>query len=73
MIPAFPILKEIDLRFVSFYTPEEFGATLNHLANGELEASTLISDTVTLDNIGSAFERLSKPDTDVKILVTPGE
>ncbi|MBZ2168368.1 zinc-binding dehydrogenase [Marinobacter sp. F4216] len=73
IVPAFPIMKELDIRFVSFYTPEEFGATLHHLANGELEASPLISDTVSLDDIGSAFERLSKPEKDVKILVKPSE
>ncbi|MDO3720971.1 zinc-binding dehydrogenase [Marinobacter sp. chi1] len=73
MVPAFPILKELDLRFASFYTPEEFGATLHHLAEGELEASSLISDTVGLDDIESAFERLGKPEKDIKILVKPSE
>lgn len=71
LVPAFPIMKELDIRFASLYSPEEFGQTLHHLANGELEASALISDTVALDDIGSAVERLSKPDSDVKILVKP--
>ncbi|MDX1755234.1 MAG: zinc-binding dehydrogenase [Marinobacter sp.] len=73
VVPAFPILKELDLRFVSFYSPEEFGEVLTRLAEGDLQASTLISDTVGLDKIDSAFERLSKPESDVKILVKPGE
>lgn len=73
IVPAFAVMKELDIRFASFFTAEEFGATLQHLANGELEASALISDTVPLDQIGSAFERLSKPEHDIKILVKPGE
>lgn len=73
MVPAFPILKELDIRFVSFYSAEEFGATLNYLANGELDASALISDTVALDDIESAFDRLGTPESDIKILVTPNQ
>lgn len=73
IVPAFPVIKELDVRFVSFYSPDEFGATLHHLANGELEATGLISDTVGLDDIGSAFERLGTPDSDIKILVKPNE
>ncbi|MDI9245345.1 zinc-binding dehydrogenase [Marinobacter sp. CHS3-4] len=73
MVPAFPILKELDIRFASFYSPEEFGATLHNLAEGNLEASALISDTVSLDGMADAFERLAKPEYDVKILVKPGQ
>ncbi|WP_138440479.1 zinc-binding dehydrogenase [Marinobacter alexandrii] len=71
LIPAMPVLKELDLRFVSFYTPEEFGDTLRSLAEGELEASGLISDVVGMDQINSAFDRLAKPESDVKIMVQP--
>lgn len=71
MVPAFPVLKELDLRFASFYSPEEFGETLNRLAHGELEASALVSDTVELDDIAGAFDRLAQPESDVKILVKP--
>ncbi|MBW7472169.1 zinc-binding dehydrogenase [Marinobacter sp. M216] len=73
IMPSYPVMKEIDLRFVSFYSGEEFGATLNHLANGELDAGGLISDTVGLSDIESAFDRLGKPENDVKILVKPSE
>jgi len=71
MVPAFPVLKELDLRFASFYSPEEFGETLHHLAEGNLQAPGMISDIVGLDKIGPAFERLEKPDSDIKILVKP--
>lgn len=73
LVPAFPVLKELDLRFASFYSPEEFGETLTRLAEGDLEASALISDTVGLDDINTAFERLGKPESDVKILVKPNQ
>ena len=71
LVPAMPVLKELDIRFVSFYTPEEFGDTLRYLAEGELDASGLISDVVGMDEINNAFDRLAKPESDVKILVQP--
>ena len=40
--------KEIDLRFVVGYDPLEFRNTLYMLADGKIDASTLVTDTVGL-------------------------
>ena len=41
------------------------------LAKGTLDPSPLVTDTVGLDGVADAFERLATPDTQAKILVDP--
>jgi threonine dehydrogenase-like Zn-dependent dehydrogenase len=69
--PAMAIAKEIDLRFVFGYTPLEFRDTLYLLADGKLDASTLITGSVGLNGVAAAFEALGDPETHAKILIDP--
>lgn len=69
--PSHAILKELDVRFSLYYSPEEFARTLNHLASGELDASALITGRVGLDGVADAFDRLATSPTDAKILIDP--
>ncbi|WP_067838907.1 zinc-binding dehydrogenase [Nocardia lijiangensis] len=69
--PAQAILKELDIRFVLMYTPEEFAATFAHLAAGELEVAPLLTGTVGMDAVADAFERLRTSPADAKILIDP--
>ena len=70
--PIVPINKEIDLRFVFGYRPEEFAATLGHIADGRLDVKPLVTSRVGLDGVASAFEELARPDAQVKVIVEPG-
>ena len=47
--PAMAVNKELDLRFVLGYTPLDFHDTLNRLAEGQLNAGSLVTGTVGLD------------------------
>jgi threonine dehydrogenase-like Zn-dependent dehydrogenase len=69
--PAMAINKEIDLRFVLGYTPLEFRDTLQMLAEGEVDPRPLITGTVGLDGVESAFAALGSPDVHAKILIDP--
>jgi threonine dehydrogenase-like Zn-dependent dehydrogenase len=69
--PAMAINKEIDLRFVFGYTPLEFRDTLHLLADGKIDAGSLITGTVGLDGVEDAFTALRKPDKHAKILIDP--
>ncbi|RZS31204.1 threonine dehydrogenase-like Zn-dependent dehydrogenase [Herbihabitans rhizosphaerae] len=69
--PALAITKEIDLRFVLGYTPIEFRDTLHMLADGEIDATPLITDTVGLDGVHDAFGTLADPGAHAKILIDP--
>jgi len=65
------ISKELNLQFVLAYTPDEFAATLRHLAEGEISAAPLITGEVGLDGVAQAFTDLASPERHAKILVRP--
>lgn len=72
--PAMAINKEIDLRFVIGYTPLEFRDTLHMLAEGKVDPRPLVTGTVGLDGVATAFDALGGaggPDIHAKILVDP--
>ncbi|HEY2994313.1 MAG TPA: zinc-binding dehydrogenase [Methylomirabilota bacterium] len=71
--PLIGIVKELNLQFVLGYTPEEFAATLRHIAEGEIPTTPLITGHVGLDGIAAAFEELGSPERHAKILVHPGQ
>jgi threonine dehydrogenase-like Zn-dependent dehydrogenase len=70
--PTMGIAKEIDLRFVFGYTPLEFRDSLMMLAEGEVDASPMVTGTVGLDGVAAAFDALGDPERHAKILVEPG-
>jgi threonine dehydrogenase-like Zn-dependent dehydrogenase len=69
--PSMAINKEIDLRFVVGYTPLEFRDTLHMLADGNLDATPLLTGLVGLDGVPAAFQALAKPERHAKILIDP--
>jgi threonine dehydrogenase-like Zn-dependent dehydrogenase len=69
--PAMAINKEIDLRFVLGYTPLEFRDTLHVLAEGHIDPGPLITGTVGLDGVETAFSALGSPEVHAKILIDP--
>jgi len=69
--PMLGISKELNLQFVLAYTPEEFAATLRHLAEGNISASPLLTGEVGLGGVAQAFIDLASPEHHAKILVRP--
>lgn len=69
--PTTGIGKELELRFVLGYSPEEFGLALHTLADGSLGLDRLVTGTVGLDATPQAFTDLADPDRHAKILVNP--
>jgi threonine dehydrogenase-like Zn-dependent dehydrogenase len=70
--PMLGISKELALQFVLGYTPEEFAATLTHIAEGRIPVAPLITGTVGIEGVAGAFEALASPARHAKILVEPG-
>jgi threonine dehydrogenase-like Zn-dependent dehydrogenase len=70
--PLIGIGKELNLQFVLGYTPDEFAATLRHIAEGAIPAAPLITGSVGIDGVAAAFEELASPERHAKILVRPG-
>jgi threonine dehydrogenase-like Zn-dependent dehydrogenase len=69
--PFFAIAKEINVQFVLAYNPDEFGASLRALAEGDIDVGPLITGEVDLDGLGNAFDDLTDPERHCKILITP--
>jgi threonine dehydrogenase-like Zn-dependent dehydrogenase len=69
--PALGINKEIDLRFIIGYSPLEYRTTLHLIAEGKVDASAMLTGTVGLDGVASAFEALGDPERHAKILIDP--
>jgi threonine dehydrogenase-like Zn-dependent dehydrogenase len=69
--PMFGIVKELSLQFVLGYTPEEFARSLRLLAEGQVDAPSLITAKVGLDGVKGAFTELGNPERHTKILVEP--
>ena len=69
--PMLGISKELNLQFVLGYTPEEFAATLGHIADGVIPAAPLITGRVGVEGVAGAFEALASPEQHAKILVEP--
>ena len=71
ILPFFAISKELSLHFALAYGPDEFAGALRAMAEGDIDASPMITGTVDLDGVPGAFEDLGHPDAHVKILVEP--
>jgi threonine dehydrogenase-like Zn-dependent dehydrogenase len=69
--PAMAVNKEIDLRFVFGYTPVEFRDTLHMLAEGKIDPAPMVTGTVGLGGVTTAFAALDSPKTHAKILIDP--
>ena len=69
--PMFGIVKELSLQFVLGYTPQEFARSLQLLADGKVDAASLITAKVGLDGVKAAFAELGNPEQHTKILVEP--
>jgi threonine dehydrogenase-like Zn-dependent dehydrogenase len=69
--PLLGIGKELNLQFVLGYTPDEFTATLRHIAEGAIPTAPLITGTVGIEGVADAFTALGSPERHAKILVKP--
>jgi threonine dehydrogenase-like Zn-dependent dehydrogenase len=69
--PYFGISKELSVQFALGYTPEEFAASLGHVANGDIDVAPLVTARVGLDEVPWAFAALGDPEEHCKIIVEP--
>ncbi len=69
--PSLAINKQLEFKFVLGYTPEEFAGTLAHIADGRIDVTSVITDTVGLDGVAAAFTALGDPEKQCKVVVDP--
>ena len=73
IVPMSGIEKEIQLKFVLGYTPDEYAETLDAISSGAIKPGPMITGKVGLDGVAGAFETLGDPEQHCKIMVTPHE
>ena len=71
-LPLVAVAKELQFQFVIYYDPAEFADTLRALAEGEIDASPLITGVVGIDGVPDAFAALANPEDHAKVMVEPG-
>ena len=69
--PAMAINKEIEVKFVFAYQPHEFRETLHLIADGKVDPTPLVTGTVGLHGVATAFDVLGDPERHAKILIDP--
>ncbi|WGR91147.1 zinc-binding dehydrogenase [Bradyrhizobium sp. ISRA443] len=69
--PMLGILKELNVQYVLGYTPEEFAFSLRLIAEGQVDAASLVTGRVGIDGVAQAFADLANPEAHTKILVEP--
>ncbi|MBI5505301.1 MAG: zinc-binding dehydrogenase [Deltaproteobacteria bacterium] len=69
--PIYALQKELAVRFVLGYTPDEFAATLGHIAEGRIDVAPLVTGRVGLDGVAGMFEELRSPERHAKVVVEP--
>jgi threonine dehydrogenase-like Zn-dependent dehydrogenase len=69
--PMLGILKELNVQYVLGYTPDEFAGSLRLLAEGQVDAASLVTGSVGIDGVAKAFDDLANPERHTKIIVEP--
>jgi len=69
--PMLGIMKELNVQYVLGYTPEEFAGSLRILAEGQVDAASLVTGRVSIDGVAQAFDDLGNPEAHTEIIVEP--
>ena len=69
--PMLGIMKELNVQYVLGYTPDEFAYALRLIAEGQVDAASLVTATVSIDGVAAAFADLANPERHTKIIVEP--
>ena len=69
--PTIAISRQLTLRFVLGWTPEEFAECLDGIAGERIAVAPLVTGRVDLSGTPEAFATLASPESHVKIVVQP--
>lgn len=69
--PMLGIMKELNVQYVLGYTPDEFAYSLRLIADGQVDAASLVTATIGIDDVAGAFAELANPERHTKIIVEP--
>ena len=67
-LPVAALVKELQMHFAIAYTRDDFETVIAMLGQQRIDASAMITDVVTLEDMPSAFEALRSPTSQCKVL-----
>lgn len=70
-VPVVAQFRMLTINFGSGPVDDPYGTTLQRLADGSVDPNLLITSRRPLDEVVDAFEALSAPDAEVKIIIHP--
>jgi 2-desacetyl-2-hydroxyethyl bacteriochlorophyllide A dehydrogenase len=68
ILPFLALIKELQIQFAIAYTRDDFETVISMLAQGRIDPSAMITDSVSLAEIPAAFEALRTPNQQCKVL-----
>ena len=68
ILPFPALIKELQIQFAIAYTRADFETVIAMLAQGRVDATPLVTDTVSLEDMPAAFEDLRTPNQQCKVL-----
>lgn len=71
-LPVAGVVKELTLRFVSYYTRAEFEAAARAVVTGSVASDAFVSERAGLDSVGRVIAELGSPGDQRKVLIVPG-
>ncbi|MGI9602286.1 MAG: zinc-dependent alcohol dehydrogenase [Acidimicrobiales bacterium] len=71
IVPWFGLQKELDVRFAMFYDPVDFTDTLDALDARRLDVASMVTDTVTLDQLPDRFSLMAERPDAGKVVLLP--
>ena len=69
VMPVFWLIKEVSMQTTMGFSQSEFKTSLDMIHKGALKTDGLVTETVSLDAVPDAFERLLTPNDEIKVLV----
>lgn len=67
-MPFLALVKELQMQFAIAYTRDDFETVIAMLAQGRIDASPMVTDIISLDDMPDAFEALRNPSHQCKVL-----
>jgi (R,R)-butanediol dehydrogenase / meso-butanediol dehydrogenase / diacetyl reductase len=67
--PTRCILKEVQIQFALAYTRADFQETIDAVSNGAIDATPMITDIISVDQVPAMFTELKRPGTRAKVMV----
>ena len=70
-VPLDALQKELTVQFVFAYRPEEFHASLHHIAEGRIDVEPWITSTRPLSEVAAALDDLAAGGHNCKVVIEP--